>query len=164
VVAAGAQQPLQAGKVDEQPVWVAHAFIGHTGFALQVPWAQLTSHAHASWQSTLSHEPCPEHATLHRPERQRSSLHESTPLHVTVQDVAPSQSTLSHELVREHVTLQLQPVGQVTLAPPSIAQVLAVASHEVHAVGQPLLPIPPAMHNPPEQVRPPAQSACVVQV
>jgi len=114
---------LQAGRVDEQPVRVEQTFIGHTGFALHAFWAQLTSHAHASWQSTVSHAPWPVHATLQRPERQRSSLHESTPLHVTVQDVAPSQSTLSHELVREHVTLQFQPVGHVTLAPPSIAQV-----------------------------------------
>jgi len=155
---------LQAGRIDEQPVGVEQTFIGHTGFALHAPWAQLTSHAHASWQSTVSHEPWPEHATLQRPVRQRSSLHESTPLHVTVQDVAPSQSTLSHELVREHVTKQLQPVGHVTVLPPSIAQVLAAASHEVQAVGQPLLPIPPATHSPLEQVRPPVQSAWTVHV
>ena len=81
------QQPLHEGRTDEQPVGVAQTFMGHTGFELQAPSPHVTSHAQASWQSTASHEPLPEQVTLHRPVRQRSSLHESTPLHVTVHDV-----------------------------------------------------------------------------
>jgi hypothetical protein len=155
---------LHEGRTDEQPVGVAQTFIGHTGFELQVPSPHVTSHAQASWQSTASHEPLPEHVTLHRPVRQRSSLHESSPLHVTVHDVAPSQSILSQELAREQVTLQLHPVGHVTLLPPSIAHVRAVASHEVHPDGQPLLPVPLATHSPVEQLRPAGQSAWVEHV
>lgn len=122
--------------------------------------AHVTSHAHELWQSTASHEFWPEQVTLHCPERHRTSLHDSVPLQVSVHDLAPSQSTLLHEPCREHVTAQSHPVGQVTVFPPSIAQVFAATLQVVQPVGQPipLLPVPPTIHSPSVHTRPLEQS------
>lgn len=142
--------------------------VGHSGLELHAFCAQVTSQAHESLQSSAAHDACPEQVTLHWPAPHCTSLQDSTPLHDTVHDVAPPQSSLSHEPWREQLTLHAQPVGHVTLLPPSIAQVFALTSQVVHAAGHPLLllplPLPVTTHSPPLQVRPLEQSAWTAQV
>lgn len=158
--AAPDQQPPHVAGAELQPVAVVHAAPGHAGSELHAFWAHVTSHEHEVWQSTASHDACPEHVILHCPDRQRTSLHDSVPLQLTVHDFAPSQSSLSHEPARAQFTVQSHPVGHVTELPPSMAQVRAATSHVVHPTGQPvpLLPEPPTMHSPSLHTRPFEQS------
>lgn len=70
--------------------------------------------------------------------------HDCWPLHAIVHDAAFVQSTL-RQLLPEHVMVQLNPLGHVTLSPPTlvIAHVLAAVSHDEHWLGHDPEPEPP---------------------
>jgi hypothetical protein len=121
----------------------------------------VTSHAHASRQSISLHAPAPLQVIPQRPE-QLTLSHEPVPEHVTMHDAAWSQSISLHRFSAQ-VIVQFQPDGHVTLPPPpSIAHVIAAASHEEQVPGHPggcgLTTQYPSMQD-----RMDAQSDCTLQ-
>ncbi len=107
---------------------------------LELP-VHVRSHAHELAQSTWAHELCPPHEMLQRPSPHLTLSHEPVPVHCTVHEVAFEQSTSLHALVAQLI-VQFQPLGQATLLPPVIVQAFWLTSHDVHALGHVLLPLP----------------------
>ena len=119
------------------PLW--HALSGQSLCVSQlIASAHVTSHEHASRQSTPPHARWPEQVTVHGPEPHRTLSHAVLPEHVTVHEVAPLQSTSRHSLPPQS-TMQSQPLGHVALpfglVAPSMRQIMFGTSHVEHAGG-----------------------------
>ena len=91
------QQLLQLVACDEQLVAVPQLLGQRRLLQLEAP-VHVTSHAHASRQSTSLHELIPLHVMAQRPAH-TSESHDLEPLHATVQDAAAEQLTLRQPLL-----------------------------------------------------------------